>query len=995
MASQQLWTQNQNLYFDNYSSHEGLSQNSCYAISQDANGFMWFATQDGLNRYDGKEFQVYLPGGEKGGSLPSNHISSLHFDPDRKVMWIGTVRGLSLYRQDIDSIVPISKLFPFASGLESLPIRKIYQSGSDEFWVVTQNSGLIYVNLATKAISRLFTGPGVRTQVNGFAVHQGEIVTSVGDRLYWLMPKPDGFEIEVLNTGVNFSEIKELYSFRDRLWIGTYTKGCFYMEGFGREGTVKRFEPASVGGIGTFQADRNGNLWIGTRGNGIIVFNPDDKRIWEARYSKFDTRSLGKDFILSIFKDRQGIIWCGLSGGGISKYDPLKYQFENLKNDPLHPTSLPGNMVFEVFESATGQHYIGTQNKGLIQWNFEDRTFYEYPFFADPGVPENTVYDIVDGTMNSLWIASWGGLIHFDLGTGVFKKYVEEDHPATQNLYALHPLKYADSLLITGENGTMFFSLEKQTWYPCLPDFFGEKAYIGRHIYEGENGMVWICTEGGGLIRLDYKRQVYEVIEKVRNISNNSRYLLKDGSNFWIATDNGIVIYDYIRDTIVKHISFGDINRSNVCYSIRKGNTGDFWVGTNFGLVRISPGDYGIQIYNLGNGLQFLEYNTACTLAEEDGTLVFGGVGGITIFNPSEILDNTFSPDPIITGVRVNDKSRVPSNGDPMSFPHWENYFVFEFTANNFSNQERNVYKYRISGLSEKWVDNGNDHFASFNSIPPGSYTFQVKSANSDGVWSSNMAQFEFVILPPWWESWWFLLLLMLVSGFLIYLLIKRRITSIRNKAELKQRIYETEMMALRAQMNPHFIFNCLNSIDAFIQSNDKYQATMYLNKFAKLLRNVLDSSKQDTVTFSRDFETLKLYLELEELRNENKFTTILYADKILLQDDFKVPPLLIQPYVENAILHGLKYKHGHDGVLRITAKKLSDRIKYIIEDNGVGRNGIKNGVSKNKTSYGMKMSSDRVKYFNGEENASVVITDLMEDGEASGTRVEVLLDLK
>ncbi|MBK9103245.1 MAG: histidine kinase [Saprospiraceae bacterium] len=200
--------------------------------------------------------------------------------------------------------------------------------------------------------------------------------------------------------------------------------------------------------------------------------------------------------------------------------------------------------------------------------------------------------------------------------------------------------------------------------------------------------------------------------------------------------------------------------------------------------------------------------------------------------------------------------------------------------------------------------------------------------------------------------------------------------------------------MALRAQMNPHFIFNCINSIDSLIQDDDKYQATVYLNKFAKLIRCILDSSKQNTVTLANDMETLKLYIEMEQFRNDHKFTTAIKADPALLYEDYKVPPLIIQPYVENAILHGLRNRTDHQGHLSISLNLLNGQIQYIIEDNGVGRIHKHNGHSDPKVSYGMQMSSDRIRLFNKEEKASVAIIDLVDKGISSGTRVEVLLKM-
>lgn len=209
----------------------------------------------------------------------------------------------------------------------------------------------------------------------------------------------------------------------------------------------------------------------------------------------------------------------------------------------------------------------------------------------------------------------------------------------------------------------------------------------------------------------------------------------------------------------------------------------------------------------------------------------------------------------------------------------------------------------------------------------------------------------------------------------------------------INEQLSKARLDALRSQMNPHFIFNCINSIDALIQSDDKYYATVYLNKFAKLIRNILDSSKQDTVTISKDLETLILYIDLEQFRNENKFTANIQADEELLQDDYQIPPLIVQPFVENAILHGLRYRYGDGGKLWINAKKKGAFLEYIIEDNGVGRKGVQNQL-KAHSSYGIDICTDRVKLFNREENASVQITDLFNDNHPCGTKIRILLKI-
>lgn len=211
---------------------------------------------------------------------------------------------------------------------------------------------------------------------------------------------------------------------------------------------------------------------------------------------------------------------------------------------------------------------------------------------------------------------------------------------------------------------------------------------------------------------------------------------------------------------------------------------------------------------------------------------------------------------------------------------------------------------------------------------------------------------------------------------------------------QLQRDVESFEMQALKAQLNPHFIFNCLNSIDAFIYSNDKYKATMYLNKFAKLLRNILDSSKNNTVSLMKDVQSLQLYTELEELRNDNKFETQYHIDESLATDKYAVPPLIIQPLVENAILHGLKNKKEGKGILLISIKQSGEKLQYQIIDNGIGRAASSRIVQHKEQSYGMELAKSRIKMFNQEDQPSMIIEDLYQQDIATGTCVSITLNL-
>ncbi|HET9430038.1 MAG TPA: two-component regulator propeller domain-containing protein, partial [Chitinophagaceae bacterium] len=354
----------QELLFENYSSEQGLSQNSCYAISQDGNGFMWFGTQDGLNRYDGKQFKVYLPQNSTGRKLPSNYISSLSFDKSRNLLWVGTIEGVCLYNPAMDSLLRISELFPYASRIEKVAVKKIVSFRENEYWFITFTNGLLFLNTRLGTLTSFFNNAKERNQVISLVQHEGKIIAGLLHQLFYLHPRGNSYNPEPLLPQYSFPEIRELYSYRGSLWIGTLATGCLLADNlFKPDASVQSFG-INKGGIGCFLTDAQGNLWIGTRGDGIIRYNPNTRIIQTSTHNPYDDRSPGKNFVLSLFMDRQGIIWCGLSGSGLAKYDPLKYQIQSIRNEPTNPTSLPDNMIFDVYKCRDGTNYVGTQNKG-------------------------------------------------------------------------------------------------------------------------------------------------------------------------------------------------------------------------------------------------------------------------------------------------------------------------------------------------------------------------------------------------------------------------------------------------------------------------------------------------------------------------------------------------------------------------------------------------------------------------------------------------------
>lgn len=964
----------QPLLFENYSSTQGLSQNSCYAMAQDDYGFIWLGTQDGLNRFDGKQYKVFLPQTNEGRKLPCNNITALYFDNYKKQMWIGTLRGLRLFDTKGDSIATVSEIFPFASGYNNLMVKKIISFKENEYWIITYNRGLLHINAEKKSVSSFFTDAGLQYEVSSMALHKGEIIVSLLNRLFKMKVSQNGYQSEAILQGYDFPEIKDLYSYKDALWVGSLN-GCFYINGkMNSIADVQHFKTIA-GGVGCFITDAEDNLWIGTRGQGILKIDPTTNSITTAVHNDYDSRSLGKNFVLSLLKDRQGLIWCGLSGGGFAKFDPLKYQFGAIQHEANQTGSLPDNMVFDIFKCSDGAYFVGTQNNGLCEWDRKNNKFASFPAIAGFGAAAQTVYDIVESENHNLWMASWGGLMELNRHNKKIIYHSERNLPATQKLYALVKLRNTDSLFIMGQNGAVFYSIKEKKWHPCSESSLPSGPFVGRYIFEDEENILWICTVGEGLIRYDYRKNDFQVIEQVKDISITARHIFRINSLFLIATDNGVVVYDYKKNKLIKQIVPGAANESRVCYAIQKDKQGFYWVSTNMGLFKINPDDYRIEKnYNQGNGLSFLEYNTACVSIDKDGVLIFGGVNGITSFNPSLLKENTFSPAPLITTIEVNNKplllNQNPSYIQRLNLNHKENFLTIHFTVTNFSNERNNQFSYRLKGLNDKWSHPDPGNAATFTSLPPGDYTFELRSANSDRKWSTSITSLDITILPPWWQNWWFKAVVIALLTGLVVLLTRRRIKAIRQEAAQKQQLAELEIKGLHAQMNPHFIFNCLNSIKEMILEDEKKLASRYLSKFAQLIRTNLEQSRQSFISVKQCTDHLAQYLEMEKLRFEEfEYNIEIQEDRNL--ENVKMAPMLVQPLVENAIWHGLRGKEGEKKIF-IRFYSYTGQLICEIEDNGIGylkslEN--KNGSLKAHRSLGITNVYERLKVLNEKYN--------------------------
>lgn len=446
---------------------------------------------------------------------------------------------------------------------------------------------------------------------------------------------------------------------------------------------------------------------------------------------------------------------------------------------------------------------------------------------------------------------------------------------------------------------------------------------------------------------------------------------------------------------------------NNITYLAIEDLKGDLWITSNWGLTRFSPQQEQFTNYEVTDGLQSNEFNFNAGMRAANGELFFGGMNGFNSFFPEEISVNTSPPVIQITKFKLFNtlQNRKLRDGDTLALKFDDNVFSFEFAALDFNNPSKIKYRYMLEGYDNGWIErDAGQRFAEYAKVSPGNYVFKVTASNSDGYWNEKGLGLMVIIRPPWYGTWLFRFSMAFLVIFLIYLVVFLRMKAIRRKHEadlkfvaLERQLFELEQKALQLQMNPHFLFNSLNSIQSFIVNNDMSNAIYYLSKFSQLMRRTLANSRESYVPLRDELQAIELYVEMEKLRFSGKFDFQLEVDPEIDESFIEIPPMIIQPYVENAILHGLMHK-TEKGNLKIGLSLQDENIIVLIEDDGVGRERaaeIRRESGIERKSRGMLITGERLDILNQytKDTYTVRVIDLTnEAGQAAGTRVIITI---
>lgn len=995
----------QSLYFQSYTTREGLTQNSVYSITQSKDGFMWFGTQHGLNRFDGKKIVPidFIKSTKDTTSEFSGMITAMYID-SRDNFWIGTTAEIFLFDRFTNRIFSAHEKY---NELRISPISWVDYISEDNYGnliIHTRKETYLY-NLTSQSF--LAINHDIKNKITSICVSSNLTYYATENEVYAY----NGKIFSALNVQSFLSykkiNIKKILTIANELWMITSDNKVWISKLFNDiPGNWKSFEENYNGEAllidpSILHKANENTIWIGSRSEGVLIVDIKTKIVKKSS-NIYHPNALKKKFVLSLYTSNNNITWIGVSGGGVAKYDQNVTQFGLWRNESISGKAQTDNMILSIYSENDEDFYLGTINGGLLHTNIKsnESKYYVPPLGKYNKTETKNIYTITKDQKDLLWMATWGGLCSFDTKTKRMKLYNDSDGK-TIELTTLIKIKNQNKLLVAGNKmGLRLYDINKNSWQPIFDPYniISIKELRVRYLLQLNENEFLLCTENANLCKYNIQTGKFTFYPDFLKISGMSPHCYITSEYWWIGTNDGLIQADAKTQNIIEVWNKDKGLSDNVIYAVLPDDKGNIWIGTNQGLNAIDPKKGICKKYNENDGLQSMEFNTASCYKDKSGNLWFGGVDGFNKISVNVEQKVSYSPTPIITNIQVMNEilksDTVISYLKNVVLNHKSNFIVFEFQAPNFSQPENIVYKYRMLGLDTTWIYSGNRNYVNYTQLQPGKYSFEVKSANTNLMWSDDSAKIHITILSPWYKTWWFYLISAVVILLLLRYFYLQRIVKVRTETALQNKMYETEMAALKAQMNPHFIFNCINSIDAFIQSNDKYNASMYLNKFAKLIRNILDNSKNNLVPFEKDIETIKIYIELEEMRNDNKFKTEYNIDESLYIYDIKIPPLIIQPFVENAIIHGLRNKESNDGILSITVVKEEDVIRYSIRDNGIGRKAAANISRKKELSYGMQLSADRVRLYNEDDADHVKITDLYDGDNPIGTLIEVKLKI-
>lgn len=770
---------NKQVAFRELTVEQGLSQNSVVSIAQDSTGFMWFATQDGLNKYDGRNFTHFDIQFEDVTRPTFSKLGKIYVAKSGELWIVSNSGKLEKYNQENDT-------FQSISGVNNL--STLIQDEALNYYLGTYGNGIFKIDSKTKDTIQFLKSNDLNRTIYDFLETESKTILATTNNGFFEIKNNTYLFCEIMPE-TNFSALSQ--SKNKTVYLGSYGKGLFIKDPTSSDfKKFNGFKTVKLPGdliIQDLLVDRRNQLWIATYGQGVYLVNFENKTIQNFTEDKNNPYALHYNDVLCLFEDNTGTIWLGTDGTGISYYDEYLVKFNVLTNDQV-PLNVNVDVIRAIAKDSENNIWVGTSGKGLTRLNIDKQDFYTYTAQNSKLLGDRVMSLLFDD--EKLWIGHQTFGLQLMDAKGKITSFRQTENFTIWKIYN----DENDRIWLgTRDQGLILFDKDEG----IIQQYNSKNSKLTtnniRTIEKGKDNELWIGTETDGLFKLDIKSNK---IEKVKDINSSIKSLYFNGSSLFIGTNgDGLQIFNP-QEKSVQDFTTNEGLPNNVVYGILPDKEGYLWISSNKGISKLKFQNNTISVidnYSNYDGLQAFEFNTGAYFKDENGILYFGGLEGINWFNPSQLSFNPIKPKTIISGFEVFNKERKLLPG--LNLPHNKNTVTFTFSSLHFSQPERNQYRYKLLNNDVDWIEAGNNNTAHYTNLPPDDYQFQVISSNYDGVWNTDPATYSFTILKPWYGTnlaKGMYAVLFLLFGFYLYRYLKWRWEI---KAQLRLEHEETERL--------------------------------------------------------------------------------------------------------------------------------------------------------------------------------------------------------
>ncbi len=955
----------QQFSFINYGVKDGLSQSQVTDICQDDLGYLWVSTQSGLSKFDGEEFVNY----SVDDGLAGNTIHKLLYSSKDKTLWIASTKGITRYKDNV--FTPY--YFKSKLSVNDLVLQE------DTLYIASKNGVYSFKDGYLNHYSSYFS-------VRQFAeLNDSVLLCATNKGLYEFENSQFTIFSDSSLSNLNFSGVS---IHENELFLSTYGYGLLTYDLGGEKLSTYNIEFDKIRNISVFKNE----IWISTF-DGLAQLERSSNKV-----TYFNERN---GFILNpvkcVFKDKDNITWIGAYGKGLLKFSGKSITSYSVKD------GLSSEMVMSIGENEKGQYVFGTYDKGLVVLGKDEIRY----FNTRNGLSHNEVW-CVKNINNTCWIGLNRGVCYL------------KNNEIIQSNNIKGKIKTIESI----DENTIYFGGKKGLWRKYENEYTHilKNAIYDINKIQVTNEKIFLATKSG--LFWQFTNKLDRHFEQIQLNENNCNTLVIDSyENMWVGTINGLFIISPENDILEYKLDITNFKSKNILGAI-KDEYNNIWLSSANGVYLINKANPFTDTlkqfhYSTEEGLVDLECNLNSIYEDSKHQIFVGNSSALIKIDPSLNSELFSYSKPLLSIKSIKlfkenfDYSLYAKTYDSLTlipnsiiFPHNKNHLTFNFIGINLKNSNNIKYSYRLLGAEENWSPLSKEKSATYSFITDGDYEFQLKATNINGLWT-DVKTIRITIQPPYWKTWWFVTFMLLVLSGIVYLGFRIKTRNANSKRLTKQlvfknRLRELEQQSLNASMNRHFIFNSLNSIQYFINSSDKKSANKYLSSFAKLIRKNLDSSTADNfiVNLNEEVERILLYLVLEKMRFGEKFDYFLNIDPNVDVEMTMVPSMLLQPFVENSIIHGVLPLEGtKKGKIEVNVKLELNSLVFEVVDNGVGIDNslnLKDSFDGDHESKGMMITENRIELLrqvNGEK-LMIIGPFQINDGKGGVVGTKVLIKI-